>query len=305
MKTSKLAIRVPALLLALASSACAQNKTPEADPIGQTQQTPVEPNTPPDKPQPLPGGAPPKAGGGSGHSSSKSRSVAVSSAMGEFQKNYAKGQAMRGAMMFRSGSSDTPVVLVTQPTEPAIQSEWDEDLKVMDKLLRDAIDGNGDPSAMGIPLVMLGRAAPMYVEGCGVIFRTGVSWSLAAADKDAGKQDGKQRDRTSAWERAKRQVSGEVPGNAPEFLDMPMYPPFQQEKLDALIAGMIRVLPEASNMRHLKPEEFVFISVSGTDDNGAPTRLTLKARKSDIDAAAAGKLATPEEFKAKVSLRIG
>ena len=309
MKTSKLPIRTSALLLAIASCACAQTKsTPPGGPP-ETQPANVGSNTPgnesdsrPSKPGRVPGGS---GGGGSSSGGGSGRSPAMWNMDPNLAAKAGSSSKIRGISFARSSNTDTPVVLMTKPTERAVEDEWIEDLKVMDKLLRDAIGdtGGNDPSAMGIPLVMLGRATPMYVEDCGVILRTGVSWPLAAG-KGTGKSNDKPRERVSAWILAKREIAGDRPGAAPEFTDMPTFPPFAQEKLDALVAGIVRILPEASNMRHLQPDEFVFISVSGSDDSGAPARLTLKARKSDIDAASAGKLKV-DEFKQRISLRIG
>jgi hypothetical protein len=46
------------------------------------------------------------------------------------------------------------------------------------------------------------------------------------------------------------------------------------------------------------------VTISGADDTGNPKRLTLKAKKSDIDDASTGKI-KPDEFAKRVAHRIG
>jgi hypothetical protein len=48
----------------------------------------------------------------------------------------------------------------------------------------------------------------------------------------------------------------------------------------------------------------VFVTVSGFDETGLPVRMTLKARKADIDQAAGGKI-DADDFKQRVARRIG
>ena len=79
---------------------------------------------------------------------------------------------------------------------------------------------------------------------------------------------------------------------------------FSQALVDELIDSALSVLPEAKNVRHLGTDEAVFVTIAGVDAAGEPARLTLKAKKADIDKAASGEL-TPEQFKERVAKRIG
>jgi hypothetical protein len=209
-------------------------------------------------------------------------------------------------------SNDTPVLLVTGPMDKQTRADWKEDMNVMYKLLRDAIEtsgANAGTSAMGIRLQSLGRAAPLYIEDCGLVFRVSTNLPLASAGNQSATQPGPTT-RASAWELTRRQINGEVDRNIPRrqfgagpllLAERPI--PFDQQRVDAMIRAIIETLPEASHFRHLKPGEFIFVSVSGTDDAGAPRRLTLKAKKSDIDAAAGGQL-QPEDFQRRVARNI-
>src|SRR6185436_6595187 len=79
---------------------------------------------------------------------------------------------------------------------------------------------------------------------------------------------------------------------------------FDQDKLDSLIDGILKILPEANHIRSLKADESVIVTIAGSDDAGNATRLTFKAKKSDIDDTAGGKI-TRDEFKQRVTKRIG
>jgi hypothetical protein len=195
--------------------------------------------------------------------------------------------------------------------------EWAEDLKVMDKLLRDAVTRDGGdaspPQAMGIRMTMMGgKVEPMYIEGCGVVFGFSVNVTLAAGSDDPVESVESSGDAESTWERAKRDINGEAAGPAgglpPRFPGgaFPRAQPrkFRQSVLEKLVDAALKALPEATNLRHLSDDEVVFVTIAGVDEAGAPVRLSLKAKKPDIDKAADGAL-SPEEFKARVARRIG
>jgi hypothetical protein len=214
------------------------------------------------------------------------------------------------------GRADLPSLLTTEAIDAKVEEEWHEDLAVMDKLLRDAVGGgqvfSNFDAAMGVKLKVLGgggRGAPgMYVEGAGVIVGTSVHWPLARAARAEPADPNRPRDPDSPWDRAKRQLKGADPRAHYDEMEMggtgPQPPAFDQKKLDDLIDDILYVLPQASNFRHLKDDESVFVTVAGTDDAGKPVRLTMKVKKSHINEAAAKKI-DAETFKHFVSKRIG
>jgi hypothetical protein len=205
----------------------------------------------------------------------------------------------------RTPLADGPAIVSTAALDTAAQAELREDLVVMDKLIRDevaAVADGDEPSALGIKLTLTGRAAPQYVEGAGAVFSLAVGFPLAPVGAADAKAGDKPRDPASKWEQAKRELGAmgqpKRKGAPPEPLV------FEQAKLDQLQGALVKLLPEASNFRHLKENESVFITVTGIDEGGAPVRLTMRAGKADIDAAAAGKV-TPGEFAQRVARRIG
>ncbi len=202
--------------------------------------------------------------------------------------------------------NEAPAVLTTAPIEEAVEDQWLEDLKVMDALLRNATGGPESSSSfvLGVKMMNFGRTAPMYVEGAGVVFSYNVGWPLAPSGKPGEPNADRPRERPSAWDQTKRELKGygpggrgPLPGEAPPLV-------FDQEKLDGFVDAILKVLPEATNFRHLKDTEFVFVTVSGPDESGEPVRLTLKVRKSDVDAAARGTI-DAAALRQRVARRVG
>jgi hypothetical protein len=222
--------------------------------------------------------------------------------------------ARSGVIHFTQPSA--PLIIVTQSMPPQTEQEWAEDLKVMDKLLRDAVTrGSGDArprEAMGIRMTMMGgKVEPMYVEASGAVFGFSVNTTLAAASDEPKESAESPGDEASAWERAKRDLKSDGAGPAgftfpPGFGPIPRVQPrkFKRAVVEQLVDAALKVLPEAKNLRHLPSGEVVFVTIAGVDEAGTPVRLTLKAKKSDIDQAASGEL-SPKEFKARVARRVG
>jgi hypothetical protein len=220
---------------------------------------------------------------------------------------------------------DLVAVVGTEPMEPAVTDAWREDLLVMDKLLRDAVSAGAanyrdvQPRVLGLDIKMNDtRVPPTYVEGAGVILTTAVGFPLLPGER-ATTQPERPRQRPSAWDRAKREVSGGGGGGGSSNIALGKFDwmpdgdemafgaqpavEYDQARLDALAEAIVKALPEATNFRHLKQDEFVFVTIVGHGETGVPARLTLKAKKSDIDAAAKGTI-TPEVFRSRVATRV-
>jgi hypothetical protein len=333
MRNGKLIGRWTSLVLAVATSACAPRATRAQDAVAPPAPParPAEPAPPAQPAPPAPGAAPVLAEPRGPTTRSKEerlnsdRMRAAQDAMRAQQDAIrAQQDALRKqndeflrAKEFKLNwvgprimSPDSPVVISTEPMDATAAAEWKEDLQVMDKVVREelATAGGDDPQAMGIKLTMIGRAASMYVEGAGVIFNASVNFPLAPIGATTGKKDDKPRDPASKWEKAKRDLSGypmprRLQPDGKEVEEGPALV-FDQAKLDRLVSSLAKAMAEASNIRHLKENEAVFVTIAGIDEGGMPVRLTLKATKADIDAAAGGKLSA-EEFAKRVARRIG
>jgi hypothetical protein len=201
--------------------------------------------------------------------------------------------------------TDAPAVISTEPMDSAGEAKWREDLSIMDKVLHNelpAIAADNTPRAMGIRLSSSTDHAPMYIEGCGAVFSASVTLPLATGDDQKAGGDEHPKPTSSAWDRAKGEIgfhAGQANGSV-QFFFAPESVPFDQSKLDNLINCIVKVLPEAAHIGGLKDDEAVIVTITGTDDAGIPKRLTLKARKSDIDAAASGKI-KPDDFAQRVA----
>lgn len=340
MKTTTLAILIPALMLGaslqiLPADPFAESSAPAADPTGNgPSPAPALPSA--NAPAP-PAPTPPPAGAGG---------------MGVMGWGYGEATGPQYVTRLQSvvarAEASPPALVVTQPMAAETRAQWLEDLRIMDKLLREAVGragGDGVREAMGIPLVLFGQpeGQPIYVEDFGAIFSYRVGFPLAAGAQAATRKT--EKPTGSAWERAKKEIEGPQngpgaaaqPGFAPEqraaferryglqppssrsVADMygqrygiaPSAPPpgaaaveFDPAKVDALVAAVLAVLPEAKNIRQFKESEYVIVTIAGPSDSGPPVRLTFKVKKADIDAAASGKL-TPEEFKKRVARNLG
>jgi hypothetical protein len=239
------------------------------------------------------------------------------------------GMQFRGQNLFTrpAGSNGKPLLVRTSEPEPKTQAALEEDLTVMAHILSKAIDefpgGQGHTvTAMGIDVFFTPGSSPLrslYLDNYGAVFFLNVSFPLVAAPE---KHQEEKPAADSAWEDAKQEVYGQRPqatgaGEPPEE--------YSQEKVDKLKGALLETLKNATNIRDLKPDEFVTLWVSGgisggmgiyrvvkrnspgalggnlitADQPTSPARktiLTIRATKSEIDAYAQGKL-TSEEFK--------
>ncbi len=358
MKTTTLALLIPALMLGaslqiLPADPFAESSAPAADPTGNGPSPMPAPPTgifpgpalpsanAPAPPAPAP---PPAGAAGMGW-------MGGMGGMGGGMSGGYGGFGVPGGFAFHGASP--PALVVTQPMTAETRAQWLEDLRIMDKLLREAVGRAGDDGprqAMGIPLVVFDQpeGQPMYVEDFGALFSYRVGFPLATDGQAATRKT--EKPTGSAWERAKKEIEG--PQNRPDAAAQPglsdeqqavftrrygMQPPqaaspptrsvadmyrrrygippsaprpdpaageFDPAKVDALVATVLAVLPEAKNIRQCKESEYVLVTIAGPNDPGPPVRLTFKVKKSDIDAAASGKL-TPEEFKKRVARNLG
>lgn len=211
-----------------------------------------------------------------------------------------------------------PELVVTRPLSAEARAEWEEDLRVMDKLLTEVVNPREEPArrmALGIPLWLSDRSqpVPMYVQDYGALFRYSVDFPLAAgAEATPGKNPGGAGG--SAWDRAKREIHSSFSTNAGGWGFSYSYSssapgttrptaPYDAAKVDALMDGVMDLLPEARNIRHLGEREFVTVTIAGEDEQGKALRLTLRAARSDLEQAASGKL-SKEEFRKRVARQL-
>jgi hypothetical protein len=145
----------------------------------------------------------------------------------------------------------------------------EEDLSIMghivDQTLERGLGEETTPSKMGVPLIVTsgGRAArALYIQGFGALFMVKVNLPLLAPPAPAEQKTNAPVD--SEWESARREVLGlesgsELIGSSVVSADVP----FDAESVEALKHTLIGTLKNASNIRHLKPDDYVSIAVFG------------------------------------------
>ena len=105
--------------------------------------------------------------------------------------------------------TDTAYIISTEAIDAATEARWREDLRIMDKLLRNTIlgvAGESAPRAMGIAVTGYTERPPMYIEGCGAVFTGSVNLPLASASNEPPKKDDQPTSVPSAWEKAKSEL---------------------------------------------------------------------------------------------------
>ena len=171
----------------------------------------------------------------------------------------------------------------------------------------------------------------IYLAGYGCIFFMKVDFPLIAPP--AVKTDKPKEGVDPVWERTKQQMHGVRSGRNVQISAAEWHGQYDAEKVQDLKKNIIKDLGHASNIRHLQPEEQVVLSVVGSIatpavavlhneirtkrrrsredyevfhtvvDGLQPTRavMTIRARKSDIDAFAKGELDF-DKFSKKVEV---
>ena len=248
---------------------------------------------------------------------------------------------VNGAPRYQKG--DGVFVLRFSP-ETKDQSNLESDLGVMSHLLHKTVSekfGNvhSSQNVLGINIAFAPGSQPLrttYLEGYGALFLLNVGFSLYPPPTQESDAKAKN-DTDSAWEEAKREYYGESsePGRYAKIADE-----YDEQKVDDLKSALLEALKSGSNIRGLRPDEYIIICVSGAPTAVAsaagamggggysgygssggygryggfgsgggvllaevPTRgtvLALRVKKSDVDSFGAGKM-SPEAFSRAVT----
>lgn len=244
------------------------------------------------------------------------------------------------------------LVLRFDQSDPAGPANLEEDLTVMSRVLeRSLVQSLGDedgPKASGIQVLFApdgGSARNVYLEGYGALFMMNVRFPLLAPEKKAEEPKPKEAV-DSTWEDAKRDLYGERdPWNISQKFRFEYHGAEPQQydagKVEKLRKSLLEGLKSASNIRGLKPEDWISVVVfggsasagrveavkPGTRADGRGTRkvrdergnedvvvieespvrprsgtvLALRVKKSDADEFAKGRI-DADQFARKVSL---
>lgn len=191
-----------------------------------------------------------------------------------------------------SRGSGRVLVIRFDKGDPAAQANLEEDMNVMSRVLERAVTqklGDEDgPKASGIQVLFApdgGSARNMYLEGYGSIFLINVRFPLLApADKPESEKP--KPDTDSSWEDAKRDLYGDRdPWNIGKALRFEFHggepQPYDAEKVDRLQQSLVESLKSATNIRGLKSDEWIVVTVLGGPTQG-PVKVK-PARRSTGD----------------------
>lgn len=213
--------------------------------------------------------------------------------------------------------------------------------RILEKKMQEKLSDDRRHRPMGIDVMFVPGSNPirsLYLEDYGALFVLGVNFPLLPPP-EKGEAAHEKPDTDSTWEEAKREIYGASDawsrfdkgfkfstGAGPET-------EYDEHRVADLKDGLFEALKNAGNIRNLKPDETVTVCVTGgagaasrkarvdlkrsgnSDDDGEAvvvwghddgaaargTVLTIRAKKSDIDAYAQGKM-SPEEFRKKASV---
>lgn len=247
---------------------------------------------------------------------------------------------MVGAMTgFGAKATASPLVIFADQPADTRLADTQEDLNIMSRILTKAISRAGedreDPFALGIRISSFTTShqpRALYLEGYGAVFTAMVSFPLTPPASRPVKQAEKAAN--STWEQTKQELYGGAPKNRSTGMNeemmrryglvLPAVPkrerPYDPDRVERLKQALLDALKNASNFRHLKPEEQIVVAVSSGDGSAKEVRtvnvvqkgrsgggatvtttesgdattpgntLVIRIKKSDTDDFAAGKL---------------
>ena len=245
--------------------------------------------------------------------------------------------------IFAGGESpDRPLIISSSTPDEKAVATLDEDLNIMARILDKSIERGGDDDRkgpMGIHLWALGQggnrgARNLYLDGYGAVFILNVNMPLLAPPSRAQVEDKKEQT-SSTWEEARNELYGGEDRGSYKRIGGDKRPsmPYDAERVEALKKDLSEALKNATHIRGLKDNEHVTIVVQGAGSDhsirrartvgpkkgelsedvfafafapgggGPRSVMTLRAKKSDIDAFAKGKTDL-DDFRKKISTAV-
>jgi hypothetical protein len=147
----------------------------------------------------------------------------------------------------------------------------DEDLNVMTRLVEKALDqglGEEKPETkLNLPLLLTsgGRSVrAMYLEGFGALFMIKVNFPVVAVAKVESKKPPKKPE--TEWDQIKSELKEDEQADDDALVTLnPSRTAYDASQIEALKKILLQSLKHAANIRPLKPDEFVALSVFGSD----------------------------------------
>ena len=233
---------------------------------------------------------------------------------------------------FSGAQDDRQLILPADDASSESISGLREELAIMARLFAKAADPeNGKRNAFRVDLWQFGLGKgrdldALYLDGYGAVFLLAVDFPLVDAPKAAEKKDAAKADKDAAWEQARRELTGKGDDLSDDLErdDDPEPAKFDAEKVSGLRKRLAETFRHAANLKSVKAGEQIVVQVVGKgtrashgslridpttgipnnphpSDNPTSATLTLRAKRSDVDAFAAGRLSA-EEFGKKLTV---
>jgi hypothetical protein len=242
----------------------------------------------------------------------------------------------KGDVFFKGSKGGRSLIIQSSDPDPKTYANIEEDLNVMYRILSKT--RKQDDGGFRLESFIAGSSGSsvksMYIEGYGAVFMLNVRFPLVAP-QPAEEQPKPKENTSEEWERAKRELSSR---NTIE-LDLerawthamgPAGEEYDAQKVEDLSVSVLESLKNATHIRTLKSDEFVTVAILGAesvphrisveneDDDGKPKRktrietmgaprgestMTIRAKKSDIDEFAKGKL-NLDAFRKKAKMLV-
>jgi hypothetical protein len=182
----------------------------------------------------------------------------------------------RLAFETRSGSSDMVLVIPTEQTKTEDLIAINEDMNVMSRIFEKNLEQDRITTMQGSIFIPrfdtigtflgpgTGKMQSMYLQGYGALFMMKVDFPLSPSpDVQQEQQDTEKPEQgDSVWKQTKQEMFEPEKVGSRRRTDQPEVK-YDPEKVEDLKTTLIRTLKHAANIRILKPDESVILTIAG------------------------------------------
>ena len=248
----------------------------------------------------------------------------------------------RSRWPYLSGGTGSVLVIPSAQIEAKDLLTINEDMNVMSRIFENNLQeariapaGGGLflPSSRDTLITLLGRGGGaiqgMYLQGYGALFLMKVDFPLSAPPQTPQKEETDDQGKTDeVWEQMRQQIY--EPQRAARNKTAAESERYDPQKVENLRTTLVKSLKHSANIRNLRPDESVVITITGSGDfageamittrrtivvdgrrgiiqepasdaAGLPTIIVIRAKKADIDGFAKGDLDL-DQFRQRVQM---
>jgi hypothetical protein len=229
------------------------------------------------------------------------------------------------ASLPRSAKTGRTLVIQTSSPDPEAAADAEEDLSVMALILRKATGAHAEERRLALGIEVFGSssgARNIYLQDYGALFLLGVPFPLLAPGEKTEEVEIKG-STSSDWQEAREEYLND--GLALEQKLMRAWQSssrnrieeYDADQVEALKVSLLEALKNASHIRALRDNDYVTVVIQGGEtvrndkttagrnskgSRHAETVMTMRAKKTDIDAFAGGKL-NAQNFRPRVNIQ--